>query len=66
MLSAEDDADDTIVPRLIAAGADLERIHFLEAVRHFDSDGRVRQAEGATDDHRSDSRAPGCDGLSRQ
>ena len=33
MLIGEDDADDTAVPRLQAAGADLKRIHFLEAVR---------------------------------
>ena len=33
MLIGEDDADDTAVPRLKAAGANLERIHFLEAVR---------------------------------
>jgi hypothetical protein len=30
IMSAEDDADDTIVPRLMAAGADLYRVHFLE------------------------------------
>ena len=33
ILSAEDDAADTIVPRLTAAGADLERCHIVEAVR---------------------------------
>lgn len=33
MLSAEDDAEDTIVPRLIAAGADLDRVTFLDGVR---------------------------------
>src|SRR5262249_48078886 len=33
LLSAEDDASDTIVPRLQAADADLGRIHLLEAVR---------------------------------
>jgi AAA domain len=32
MLNAEDFADDTIVPRLIAAGADLARIHIVNAV----------------------------------
>jgi hypothetical protein len=32
ILNAEDDADDTIVPRLIAAGADLDRIHIVSAV----------------------------------
>ena len=33
ILSAEDDAADTIVPRLMAAGADLDRCHIVEAVR---------------------------------
>jgi hypothetical protein len=33
ILSAEDDAADTIVPRLMAHGADLSRVHFLDAVR---------------------------------
>lgn len=36
-ISGEDDADDTLVPRLIELGADLGRIHFLstEAEGHF-------------------------------
>lgn len=29
MISAEDDADDTLKPRLIAAGADLEKVHLV-------------------------------------
>jgi putative DNA primase/helicase len=37
ILSAEDDPADTIVPRLIAAGADLSRIHIVKAVK--DGDG---------------------------
>jgi putative DNA primase/helicase len=32
IFNAEDGADDTIVPRLIAAGADIERIHIVSAV----------------------------------
>jgi putative DNA primase/helicase len=28
--TAEDDADDTLVPRLVRMGADLDRIHFIE------------------------------------
>ena len=32
-LSAEDDVEDTIVPRLMAAGADLDRIHIVKATR---------------------------------
>ncbi len=32
ILSAEDDIDDTIVPRLMAAGADLSQIEFLDEV----------------------------------
>ena len=37
ILSAEDGPADTIVPRLIAAGADLSRIHIVKAVK--DSNG---------------------------
>ena len=33
ILSAEDGPADTIVPRLIAAGADLSRIHIVKAVK---------------------------------
>jgi AAA domain-containing protein len=33
ILSAEDGADDTIVPRLMAAGADLKRVHIISAVQ---------------------------------
>jgi putative DNA primase/helicase len=39
ILSAEDDAADTIVPRLIAADADRSKVHILEAVRRDDGDG---------------------------
>lgn len=37
MLSAEDDIADTIRPRLEAAGADIERVHVLTAVRDADA-----------------------------
>jgi putative DNA primase/helicase len=33
MLTAEDNTDDTLVPRLIAAGADLTRVRELKAIR---------------------------------
>jgi len=39
-LSAEDGAEDTLVPRLIAAGADRRKIHLIEAVRGADEKGR--------------------------
>jgi AAA domain len=39
ILSAEDDAADTIVPRLIAADADCSKVHILEAVRREDDAG---------------------------
>lgn len=39
ILSAEHDAEDTIRPRLEAAGADLSRVHWLEAVRVVQRDG---------------------------
>ena len=40
MLLGEDDLDDTAVPRLLAAGADMDRIHFLESVRPVGKDDR--------------------------
>jgi putative DNA primase/helicase len=42
ILSAEDGAADTVVPRLMAAGADLHRVQIVSAVR--DDDGRSRRA----------------------
>ena len=41
ILSAEDGAADTIVPRLLAAGADLERVHVVSAVRNTDGSRRA-------------------------
>jgi putative DNA primase/helicase len=38
--NAEDDARDTIKPRLIAAGADLNRIHFVNSAR-LDGKGKI-------------------------
>jgi hypothetical protein len=43
ILNGEDDAADTIRPRLEAAGADVSRIYVLDAVRTLDHDGRVIQ-----------------------
>jgi RecA-family ATPase len=40
-LSAEDDAADTIIPRLLAAGADMSRVEIVTAVR---GDGLGRRA----------------------
>ena len=39
ILSAEDDAADTIVPRLMAADADCSKVHILEAVYKEDDKG---------------------------
>lgn len=44
--SAEDDIEDTLAPRLAAAGADLSRAHF---VRSVNSDGKDRMFDPATD-----------------
>jgi putative DNA primase/helicase len=41
ILSAEDEADDTIVPRLITLGADLSRVTILEAVKGRDGANRM-------------------------
>lgn len=39
ILSAEDDVDDTIGPRLEAAGADCTKVHTLDAIRIEEEDG---------------------------
>lgn len=41
ILSAEDDPADTIGPRLLAAGADLSRVHVVRSALEFDDDGGV-------------------------
>jgi putative DNA primase/helicase len=41
ILSAEDDCEDTIIPRLAAAGADMGRVHILEMVRTGDDKERM-------------------------
>lgn len=41
LISCEDDVADTVVPRLAAAGADLDRVHHLEGVRG--EDGKLKQ-----------------------
>lgn len=43
IFSAEDDPEDTIRPRLEAAGADLSRCHILEAVEDRAPDGKTRR-----------------------
>jgi len=40
ILAAEDSIEHTIVPRLIAAGADLTRVHFVQAALTSDGKGR--------------------------
>ena len=40
MIQNEDDAEDTGVPRLIAAGADLKRVHFLTGIAAYDKTGQ--------------------------
>jgi len=40
ILSAEDDIEDTIIPRLVAAGADLNRVEIVRMVRLADGKGR--------------------------
>ena len=43
LLSAEDDAADTIRPRVDAAGADCNRIHILQAVQYSNEKGEKAQ-----------------------
>ncbi|MGA3845971.1 AAA family ATPase [Ralstonia nicotianae] len=47
--SSEDDPADTLVPRLMAAGADLRRIHFAQAVA--DENGELQPFDPARDMH---------------
>ena len=44
--SGEDSAKDTLVPRLLAAGADMQRVHFIGDVQHGDE---LRSFDPATD-----------------
>lgn len=44
--SGEDSAKDTLVPRLIAAGADMSKVHFIGDVKHGDE---IRSFDPATD-----------------
>ena len=44
--SGEDDPADTLLPRLIAAGADKSRVHFVSGTR---TDGELRPFDPATD-----------------
>jgi hypothetical protein len=39
MIQNEDDAEDAVVPRLIAAAADLSKIHFLTGISAYDKSG---------------------------
>lgn len=43
ILSAEDDPGDTIRPRLDVSGADVSRVHLLEAVNTYAADGKTVQ-----------------------
>ncbi|EPX97786.1 MULTISPECIES: AAA family ATPase [Ralstonia] len=47
--SSEDDPADTLVPRLMAAGADLRRIHFAQAVAN--ENGELQPFDPARDMH---------------
>jgi predicted ATP-dependent serine protease len=49
ILSAEDGAADTIVPRLLAAGADLNRVHVVSAVRNADGSRRTLNLQNDLD-----------------
>jgi putative DNA primase/helicase len=45
--TAEDDIEDTVIPRLVAAGADLERVHIVGMAKN--PDGAPRMFNLATD-----------------
>lgn len=46
LVSAEDDQADTSVPRLIAARADLSRVHFLDGVQGVDDGSEDSETDG--------------------
>ena len=48
LLSTEDDPNTIIVPRLMAAGADLKKIHLVDAVRMFDDEEEVEEERQLT------------------
>ena len=41
LLTAEDDLDDTVIPRLIAAGTDLSRVYIIRMVKKADGGSRT-------------------------
>jgi hypothetical protein len=43
ILTGEDDVEDTVVPRLLAAGADLDRVEIVNMVRDRDEQGHDRE-----------------------
>jgi putative DNA primase/helicase len=45
--TSEDDPEDTLIPRLMRMGADLDRIHFIEQAR--EKEGKIRPFNPATD-----------------
>ncbi|MDI1347248.1 MAG: AAA family ATPase [Pseudolabrys sp.] len=53
ILSAEDDAADTLVPRLIAAGADISRVHIVEAIKEPKGTGSLERQFNLADDVQS-------------
>lgn len=50
LVCAEDDAADTIRPRLDGAGADVTKVHILRAVRRISRDGRLAECAFTLDD----------------
>ena len=47
LLTAEDDIEDTVVPRLAAAGADLDRVHIIQMA--YEQNGKERMFNLSTD-----------------
>ena len=43
LLTAEDDIEDTIIPRLVAAGADLDHVEIVKMVRQADADDNAKR-----------------------
>lgn len=65
MIACEDDVADTIRPRLEAAGADLAKVHILNAVRHREDgnkEGKGEKRQRLSDPH-AFNLADGLEGL---
>lgn len=58
--SSEDNPDDTLVPRLIAAGADMSKCHFIEGITHNGESVPFDPSQDITELHKAVERIGGA------